>query len=214
VTALDGPGNSPAAPGCRSALRGLDRHAIDAGASMRDPGPMIQKYLRTFLFASRWLLAPMYIALVVCLMALMIKTGERVFEFARDFWSQSESATTLAVLGLIDLTLTGSLIVLVIFSGYENFIAAIDASERRNWPEWMGSIDFSGLKLKLMSSIVAISAIRLLEAFMEVGHETDRDLIWYVGIHMTFVMSGLLLALTDRFSAHETPSDAGGDKHR
>ena len=89
---------------------------------------------------------------------------------------------------------------IVIFSGYENFISKIDVDEHKDWPEWMGKIDFTGLKLKLMSSIVAISAIQVLKAFMNVKNLSDRDLMWYVVLHLVFVGSGLLLALTDRVS--------------
>ena len=95
-------------------------------------------------------------------------------------------------------TLTASLIVIVIFSGYVNFVSRVDASEHKDWPQWMASIDFSELKLKLMSSIVAISAIKLLEFFMEIGHESDRDLSIPHRIHPTFVVLTLALALSDR----------------
>ena len=104
------------------------------------------------------------------------------------------------MLAVVDLTLMASLIVIVIFSGYENFVSRIDASEHRDWPEWMGKIDFTGLKLKLMSSIVAISAIQVLKAFMNVPNTSDRDLMWHIVIHLVFVGSGLVLALTDRVS--------------
>ena len=107
----------------------------------------------------------------------------------------------LAVLSLVDLTLTGSLIVIVIFSGYENFVSKIDESEHKDWPEWMGKIDFTGLKLKLLSSIVAISAIQLLKSFMNVKNVSDRDLMWLVIIHVVFVASGVLLAWTDKIAA-------------
>jgi uncharacterized protein (TIGR00645 family) len=90
--------------------------------------------------------------------------------------------------------------VIVIFSGYENFVSRIDPGVHQDWPEWMTKIDFGGLKLKLMSSIVAISAVQLLKSFMNIGNVSDRDLAWYVGIHLVFVGSGLLLALTDRVS--------------
>lgn len=118
----------------------------------------------------------------------------------------TESGVILSVLGFIDLTLTGSLLVIVIFSGYENFVSRIDETQHKDWPEWMGKIDFTGLKLKLMSSIVAISAVQLLRAFMSLKETSDRDLAWYVGIHLVFVISALLLALTDHYSGegHKT----------
>ena len=89
---------------------------------------------------------------------------------------------------------------IVIFSGYENFVSRIDHTTDRNWPEWMGSIDFTALKIKLLGSIVAISAIQLLKQFMAVKTASDRDLMWYVGIHLVFVVSSVLLALSDRLS--------------
>jgi uncharacterized protein (TIGR00645 family) len=159
---------------------------------------MIERILERVLFSSRWLLAPFYFALALSLVALLAKVGQRVYDLAVTFASVSEANIMLAVLALVDLTLTASLIVIVIFSGYVNFVTRIDASEHKNWPQWMASIDFSELKLKLMSSIVAISGIKLLESFMEVGHVSDRDLYFLTGIHLTFVMSTLILALSDR----------------
>ena len=116
------------------------------------------------------------------------------------------------ILSLIDMTLVGSLIVLVIFSGYENFVSPIDNDQPKQWPEWMGDIDFTGLKLKLMSSIVAISAIQLLRAFMDLKHATDRDLMWSVGIHLAFVFSALVLALSDKMSPHG-PANGHNNSH-
>ncbi len=114
------------------------------------------------------------------------------------------------MLSFIDLTLTASLVVIVIFSGYENFVSRIDEAEHRDWPESMGKIDFTGLKLKLLSSIVAISAIQLLKAFMNLKNSSDRDLMWLVIIHVVFVLSGLMLAWTDRVSgeSHGAPAIA------
>jgi uncharacterized protein (TIGR00645 family) len=161
---------------------------------------MIERYLEKFLFASRWLLAPFYVALVVSLAGLLIKAMQELFHFMTTAVSASESDVILGVLALVDLTLTGSLIVIVIFSGYENFVSKIDEASHRDWPEWMGKIDFTGLKLKLLSSIVAISAIQLLKSFMNVRNVSDRDLMWLVIIHVVFVSSGILLALTDKIS--------------
>ncbi len=161
---------------------------------------MIEKMLEKFLFGSRWLLAPFYVMLVVALAALLLKAGQETVHFMFTAWSASESQIILGVLALVDLTLTGSLIIIVIFSGYENFVSKIDAADHKDWPEWMGKIDFTGLKLKLVSSIVAISAIQVLKAFMNLKNIGDRELMWLVGIHMMFVLSGLLMALTDKWS--------------
>ncbi|PSC04088.1 TIGR00645 family protein [Alsobacter soli] len=161
---------------------------------------MVERYLERFLFASRWLLAPFYMALVVALATLLFKTVQEIWHFMLHLPSAGDSDVILGVLSLIDLTFMGSLVVIVIFSGYENFVSKIDEAEHKDWPEWMGKINFTGLKLKLLSSIVAISAIQLLKAFMNVKNLSDRELMWYVIIHLVFVGSGIVLALTDRVS--------------
>jgi len=118
--------------------------------------------------------------------------------------TMSESAVILAILTLIDLSLAGNLSLMVIFAGYENFVSKIDTGDHEDRPDWMGKVDFSGLKLKLIASIVAISGIQLLRTFMDVQNTSDRDLQWMLLIHITFVVSGVLLALMDKLvaSAH------------
>jgi len=149
------------------------------------------------LFASRWLLAPFYAGLALALGILLIKFLGELGHIALTAFKASESDVILGVLSLVDLTLTGSLLVIVIFSGYENFVSKIDHSHHRDWPEWMGTIDFTALKLKLLSSIVAISAIQLLKQFMAVKSVSDRELWWSLSIHLVFVVSSVLLALSD-----------------
>ncbi len=170
---------------------------------------MIERVLERVLFASRWLLTPFYFALALGLLVLLGKAGQRVYDLAAGFVGLSEADVMLGVLAIVDLTLTASLIVIVIFSGYVNFVSRIEASDHGDWPQWMASVDFSELKLKLMSSIVAISAIKLLEAYMELGQESDRDLYFLTGIHLAFVVSTLLLALADR-SGHAKAKEAHG----
>ena len=157
---------------------------------------MIERALEKFLFASRWLLAPFYIALVVALALLLTKTMQEVWHFILHVGEQGEADVILAVLSLIDLTFTGSLIVIVIFSGYENFVSKIDTGTADR-PSWMGQVDFGGQKLKLISSIVAISGIHLLKSFMNVQNMDPNALKWMVITHLTFVVSGVLLALMD-----------------
>jgi uncharacterized protein (TIGR00645 family) len=176
---------------------------------------IFERALEKFLFASRWLLAPFYVALVFALVVLLIKAMQELWHFSSHALVMTESQVILAVLALIDLTLTGSLILIVIFSGYENFVSKIRHTDHEDWPEWMGKIDFSGLKLKLLSSIVAISAIQVLKAFMNLKNISDRELIWYVGIHMMFVVSGVFMALTDKLSGegHKSGKADKGDGH-
>ena len=162
-------------------------------------GATILKQLELFgermLFASRWLLAPFYLGLAFSLIILLIKFLAELGHLALGAFSLTEAQVILGVLSLIDLVLTGSLIVIVIFSGYENFVSKIDHSNHKDWPEWMGTIDFTALKL--LSSIVAISAIHLLKQFMSLSTVSNRDIAWLVVIHVVFVVSSVLLALSD-----------------
>lgn len=171
-------------------------------ADERTPIKMVERALESALFASRWILAPFYLGLALSLIVLLIKFIGELIHIAANAFSATESETILGVLALVDLSLTGSLIVIVIFSGYENFVSRIDHANHKDWPEWMGKIDFSGLKLKLLSSIVAISAIQLLKQFMSIQKVTDRDIMWLVIVHVVFVISSVLLALSDRLTTH------------
>ncbi len=167
-----------------------------------------ESLLEKTLFASRWLLAPFYLGLAVGVAILLIKFVQELYHLALIAISGTESDAILGVLSLVDLALTGSLLLIVIFSGYENFVSKIDHTHHRDWPEWMGTIDFTALKIKLLGSIVAISAIQLLKQFMAVKTASDRELMWYVIIHVVFVVSSVLLALSDRLTgeAKSTPS--------
>ena len=167
---------------------------------------MVERTIERFIVASRWVLAPFFVMLVLALVGLLIKTVQHVGEFALHFKDETESGVILNTLSVVDLTLTGSLIVIVIFSGYENFVSKIDSAGHTDWPDWMAAIDFTGLKLKLMTSIVAISGIQLLENFLNMDAVSDRNLGWAIAIHLTFVVSSLLLALMDRIAGgkHET----------
>jgi uncharacterized protein (TIGR00645 family) len=165
---------------------------------------MVERTIERLLFASRWLLAPFYLGLVVALVGLLFKDLQELLHFVTHIFDSAESDVILGVLTLIDLSLTGSLIIIVILSGYENFVSRIDVNAHPDWPEWMAHIDFTGLKMKLMSSIVAISAVQLLKVFMNLSNTSDRVVTWSVILHLVFVVSGLIFALTDRYS---------GDKH-
>jgi len=153
--------------------------------------------LARVLFASRWLLTPFYVALVVALLGLLGKGVKHAYELAVGFPTFSEDEIILAALAIVDLTLTASLIVLVIFSGFANFVARIDAEDHPDWPHWMVGIDFGELKLKLMGSIVAIAGIKLLESYMNLDHVVDRDLGWQMGIFGAFVVATLLLSIAE-----------------
>tara|TARA_E500000331_G_scaffold87365_1_gene82931 strand:- start:18979 stop:19485 length:507 start_codon:yes stop_codon:yes gene_type:complete len=149
------------------------------------------------LYASRWLLAPFYIGLVIALAVLLAKFTQEIIHFLPGVFVSTESDVLLFVLTLIDLSLTGNLLLMVIFAGYENFVSPINVGENAHRPNWMGTVDFSGLKIKLIGSIVAISGVHLLKQFMNMEAVNKEDLKWLLITHFAFVISGVLLALMD-----------------
>ena len=159
---------------------------------------MIERRFEQIIFSSRWLLAPFYLGLVVSLVLLLAKFAQEIFHIVPHVLEMQEKDVLLAVLTLIDLSLAGNLLLMVIFSGYENFVSKIDVADHKDRPDWMGKVDFGGLKLKLIASIVAISGIHLLKSFMNIDNTSKENLMWMVIVHMTFVVSGVLLALMDR----------------
>jgi len=161
---------------------------------------MIEKFLERLLFACRWLLAPMYIGLALALVALGIKFFQEAFHVVVTIGTLGEDQLGLIVLTLIDIVLVGSLIVMVMFSGYENFVSRIDVAQEGEKLGWLGKLDAGTLKLKVAASIVAISSIHLLKVFMDVKTIPNDKILWYVVLHMTFVLSALLLGLLDRLS--------------
>jgi uncharacterized protein (TIGR00645 family) len=171
----------------------------------------IEHLFEQVLFASRWVMAPFYLGLAVALVLLLIKFLQELFHTIPIVFSMTESQLVLSILSLIDLSLAGNLLLLVIFSGYENFVSKIDTGDHKDRPSWMGKIDYSGMKLKLVASIVAISAIQLLRAFMNIEERDNVELAWLVGIHLTFVVSGVLLAWMDRLT--ESAEGHGKDPH-
>ena len=166
----------------------------------KEPG-IVERALERSIFQSRWLMAPFYLGLIVSLFVLLVSFLRELASFAATILTASESDVILGALALVDLSLTGNLLLIVIFSGYENFVSRIDPEGYPDWPEWITKIDYGGLKQKLIASIIAISAIQVLKAFMNLDkHLDDRSLAWLVGIHVVFVFSGLMLALTEWFS--------------
>ena len=156
--------------------------------------------IESILFRARWLLVPLYGGLVAALFLLIYRF---ILEFGHMLEHVGDSDAhkfTLDLLALLDLTLLANLILIVIFAGYENFVSRIDiAHDSKDRPHWMGTIDFSGLKIKLIGSLVAISVIELLKDFIELSGQAEvtEGTIWRVIIHITFVVSGVLFALMD-----------------
>ena len=175
----------------------------------------IESLFEFILFNSRWLLAPLYLGLIGVIVVIGIAFFRHFVLEAEAAMNGSPDQAVLFVLDLIDLTLAANLVMIVTFSGYENFVSKIDTGDSPDRPSWMGKVDFSGLKIRVIASIVAISAIALLKSFMELaepsadgGHGVDNvRLGWMVGIHMTFVVSGVLLALMDYLTSRSEKSE-------
>jgi uncharacterized protein (TIGR00645 family) len=161
----------------------------------------VERAIELILVNSRWLLAPFYIGLALSLVVLLYKFGVQFVALIVHLPGASEADVIVGVLGLVDVALVGSLVVIVIFSGYENFVSRLAPDEKPAWPAWMTKVDFTGVKQKLLGSIVAISAIQVLEAFMNLEKVPDTArLAWLVGIFASFVAATLVLAIADRLS--------------
>jgi len=162
---------------------------------------MIERNVERLFFASRWLLAPVYLGLSVALIVLGIKFFAELWHALTHVMEATEADVVLSLLALVDLSLVAGLIVMVMFSGYENFVSKIDVEGGGDKLGWLGKLDAGTLKLKVAASIVAISSIHLLRKFMQVEMIESNDLMWYVIIHMTFVASAVLMGILDRLTA-------------
>jgi len=161
----------------------------------------LEHLLENWLFTSRWLLAPFYGGLVVAILILLVKFAQEFILFIPTILDAEIKIIMLKILVLVDITLLANLLLIIIFAGYETFISKIDHTHSEDRLSWMGKVDFSGLKIKLFGSIVAISGIELLKAFLLFDEYTDKQLMWLVIIHLTFVISGLLFTYMDKVSA-------------
>src|ERR1700749_1489694 len=149
------------------------------------------------LFASRWLMAPFYVGLVVALFMLLIVFAKELVAETEMLMSLDETHVLVWVLTLIDMSLAGNLLLMVTFAGYENFVSKLDVHSHPDRPAWMGRVDFSNMKLKLVASIIAISVIHLLKAFMSIDTTNKEELTWQIMIHGAFLISGVMLAIMD-----------------
>ncbi|MCG6965207.1 MAG: TIGR00645 family protein [Chromatiaceae bacterium] len=162
----------------------------------------MEKTVENLLYASRWLLAPIYVGLSLALLILGIKFFQEVLHVLPHVLELPEAEMVLVVLSLVDIALVGGLLVMVMLSGYENFVSSIDIREGVEKLHWLGKLDAGSLKQKVAASIVAISSIHLLKAFMNAPQLPNDKLMWYVIIHLTFVVSALGMAFVDRMNQH------------
>lgn len=160
----------------------------------------VELVMESWIFRSRWLLAPFFIGLIIAILALLLKFGKGLLAMSLGVFSSTGDEIIISILTLVDTALIASLLLIIAFSGYENFVSKIGIGEHEDRPAWMGKVGFSDLKIKLMGAIVAISAVELLKGFINVDQYTNVQLAWKVGIHVTFVVSGVLFAITDRIT--------------
>ena len=163
---------------------------------------MLEKAIERFMYSARWILAPIYLGLSLALLALGIKFFQEVFHVLPNIFAIAEADLVLVVLSLIDLALVGGLIVMVMLSSYESFVSRLDIDGDDEKLGWLGKMDYTSLKNKVASSIVAISSIHLLKIFMNTPNIDNEKLMWYVIIHLTFVASAFAMGILDKQTRH------------
>ncbi|BFM05287.1 TIGR00645 family protein [Halioxenophilus aromaticivorans] len=166
----------------------------------------LELFLESVIFRSRWLLAPFFLGLIAATVALMLKFFKELAHLLMDLFAMTGPDVIVSILSLVDTTLIAVLLFIIILSGYESFVSKIDFQGHEDRPAWMGKVGFSELKLKLIGAIVAISGVELLKVFIQMDRYDWVDIGWKIGIHMTFVISGVLFALTDFINSRK-----GGD---
>jgi uncharacterized protein (TIGR00645 family) len=163
----------------------------------------LENTIEAVILASRWLLVVFYLGLAFALLLYAISFGKKLIEFVDKLLTLGETDTILKMLALIDAALVASLVVMVIISGYENFVSRFDNADGSEI-SWLGKVDAGSLKIKVASTIVAISSIHLLQVFLNVQQYTDGQLMWLTLIHLAFVVSALILAYIDRLMSKKT----------
>jgi uncharacterized protein (TIGR00645 family) len=156
----------------------------------------LEHAVEAVILASRWLLVVFYLGLAIALGLYAISFGGKLWEYVSHVTEVAETEAILKILSLIDASLVASLVVMVIISGYENFVSKFDNAEGEL--SWLGKIDAGSLKVKVASTIVAISSIHLLQVFLNAEQFTESKIMWLTIVHMAFVVSALLLAYIDR----------------
>jgi uncharacterized protein (TIGR00645 family) len=165
----------------------------------------LEVFVESIILASRWLLVVFYIGLGLALALYALSFGIKLWDFASHVMTLGETETILKILALIDAALIASLVVMVIISGYENFVSRFDNDDDVHW---LGQIDAGSLKIKVASTIVAISSIHLLQIFLNVPKYTDNQIMWYTILHVTFILSAFCLAVIDKIAKKPAKGDA------
>lgn len=158
----------------------------------------MERLIETLIYRSRWLLAPVYLGLSLAIVALGANFFVKSFKLVANCLVLSETEIILVVLSLIDMAMVAGLLIMVMFSGYENFVSTLNMREGEEKLSWLGKMDSSSLKAKIAASIVAISSIHLLKIFMDVKEITNDKIMWSVLMHLTFVASAFAMGWLDK----------------
>ncbi|MXV43879.1 TIGR00645 family protein [Saccharibacter sp. 17.LH.SD] len=193
-----------------------------SSASVESPGKAsessragrLENRFEYLFFSTRWLIAPIYAGLAGGLLVVLVKFVQMLVHLLVHCWRMSFDDMSIATLDLIDMALLANLLLIVMFAGYENYVSRLDLKDNEDYPAWMGQVTFGDIKVKLMASIVAMSAIHLLADFLRVDTMTNRELGWSVGIHMAFVISGVLIAIMDRLTEHKEEKEASSERKK
>lgn len=159
-----------------------------------------QRILGSFIFWSRWLQAPLYVGLIVAQSVYVYRFMVELRHLVMDVQQMSETDIMLLVLGLIDVVMIANLLIMVIVGGYETFVSRLNLQEHPDEPEWLSHVNAGVLKVKLAMALIGISSIHLLKTFINAQHMTEQTIKWQVAIHLTFVVSALVMAYTDRIA--------------
>ncbi|GAB3370084.1 YqhA family protein [Azotobacter armeniacus] len=162
----------------------------------------MERFIENTMYTSRWLLAPIYLGLSLALLALTLKFFQEVYHLLPHVFEMAEAELILVLLSMIDMSLVGGLLVMVMISGYENFVSQLDIDEGKEKLDWLGKMDSGSLKLKVAASIVAISSIHLLRVFMDAQKIPNDKLLWYVILHITFVVSAFVMSYLEKMTRH------------
>ena len=168
----------------------------------KKPELIMERFFHNTMYAARWILAPIYFGLSFALLLLAIKFFQEIFHVLPHILEYSEANLILVILSLVDMALVGGLIVMVMFSGYENFVSQLKLDESKTRLNWLGTMDANSLKLKVAASIVAISSIHLLRIFMDARNIENEKIMWYIIMHLTFVISAFMMGYLDKLTKH------------
>lgn len=174
-----------------------------ASKTLQPSGNAIERTFEYAVFASRWIQAPLYGGLIVAELLYAYKFLLELWEMVLHINKMDETVFMLGVLGLIDVTMVANLLTMVIIGGYATFVSKLDLEQHPDRPDWLTHVDPGTIKIKLAASLIGISSIHLLKAFVDVANENPEHIKWKIFIHMTFLASAILLAWTDKIMQKE-----------